>query len=152
MVFLASTIATLGFFLLLLLSAPTLVLMIAWVNKANVGTSIAIDGDRITLRDHTGRDSSCLLKDARYDESAIATKDAVVFLGRPLAWVYARDAVKNELLPRLEAAQKVQPMTMMKIFIDLRHPQGIVTVGSAVLLVAYLIYLAAEKTSGFGSV
>lgn len=122
-----------------------IVFLIAWVNKANVGTSVTVDGNRVTLRDHTGRDSSCFIKDLRYDETAIATKDAVVFLGRPMAWVYAREALKEQLLPRIEAGQKVTPWQMMRIFMELRHPQGLVTVGAGVILAVYVAWLAAQK-------
>lgn len=126
-----------------------IVLLIAWVNNANVGTSVTLDGNHITLRDHTGRDSTCTLSDVRYDDTAIATKDAVVFLGRPMAWVYERKSLQEQLLPRLVAAQKVTPWTMMQIFMKLRHPQGLVTVAVVAGLVAYLVYLAAERAGGY---
>lgn len=122
-----------------------IVLLIAWVNKANVGTSITLDGNRVTLRDHTGRNSSCFANDVRYDDTAIATKDAVVFLGRPTAWVYERKSLQEQLLPRIEAAQKVNPWTMIQILMKLRHPQGLVTAFSAACLVLYFAYLAANQ-------
>jgi hypothetical protein len=122
-----------------------IVLLIAWVNKANVGTSITLDGNRVTLRDHTGRNSSCYTKDLRYDDTAIATKDAVVFLGRPMASVYERKSLQKQLLPRIEAAQKVNPWTMIRILTKLRHPQGVVTVFSAACLVLYFVYLAVNQ-------
>jgi hypothetical protein len=122
-----------------------IVLLIAWVNRANVGTSITLDGDRLTLRDHTGRDSSCSIKKARYDDTAIATPDAVVFIGRPMAWVYRQEDIKEQLLPRIEAAQKVSPWTMMQIFVKLRHPQGLITVAAIAGLVVYLAFLGVEK-------
>jgi len=113
---------------------------VVWVNKANKGTAVRLAGDTLTLRDHTGRESSCSLHQVRYSDSAVATRDMVVFLGRPMAWLYPRKVIKSDLLPLLDAAQKVNPIAMMKILIELRHPQGLVTVLLGGLAVVILVY------------
>ncbi len=114
-----------------------IVLLIAWVNSANWGTSISVDGSTLTLRDHSGRLSSCRIPEVRFDDTAIATRDAVVILGRPQAQIYARDDVQERLLPRLDEAHRVGPIEMLKIQIQLRHPQGVVTVLAIIGLLAY---------------
>ena len=117
--------------------------LIAWVNRANWGTFVKIDGDAVTLRDFTGRESTCSIRKVRYDDTAIATNDAVVILGRPKARIYSRTDVKDALMPRLEVAQKVSALEMMKIQIQLRHPQGVVTIVALVALLIYgIVYLA----------
>ena len=105
-----------------------IVVLIVWVNNANWGTSISLDGQTLTLRDYTGRISSCALREARFDNTSIATRDAVVILGRPQAQVYDRESVQAHLIPRLGDAQRVGPIAMLKIQIELRHPQGIVAI------------------------
>jgi hypothetical protein len=115
----------------------SIVVLIRWINHSNTGTSIHIDGKLLTLRDHSGRESSCSLPEVRYDDTAIATPDAVVFLGRPPASIYKRKDLKDNLFPRLAEAQKVSPLQMQKILMQQRHPQGV----SAILaLVGLLIY------------
>lgn len=129
-----------GMYLLLLSSALiAFVILISWVNRANAGTAIIVRDGVVTLREHSGRESSCRIKKVRYDRSAIATRDMVVFLGQPMASVYDRVRVQDELCPRLAAAKKVSPWQMQKILIGLRHPQGLVTVFA---ILAFIVYAA----------
>ena len=129
-----------GMYLLLLSSALiAFVILISWVNRANAGTAIIVRDGVVTLREHSGRESSCRVKKVRYDRSAIATRDMVVFLGQPMASVYDRVRVQDELCPRLAAAKKVSPWQMQKILIGLRHPQGLVTVFA---ILAFIVYAA----------
>lgn len=110
---------------------------IIWMVRSNRGTAIRIAGNTLTLRDHTGRESSCPVRDVRYSTSAIATRDTAVFLGQPLAPVYSRKAIEQDLIPRLAPAQRVNPFSMTRILIEVRHPQGIVAVlalGAVVVL------------------
>ena len=109
----------------------------AWINRANWGTAISVDGDSLTLTDYTGRRSSCPIDRVRYDNTAIATADAVVMLGRPQHRVYAETDIQERLLPRLAGAQKVGAFEMLKIQVELKHPQGIVAV---IVIIAVLIY------------
>ncbi len=102
------------------------VVMMAWVHRANHGTSIRVAGGMLTLRDHAGRTSTSPIRDVRYDDTSIATQDAVVILGRPAARIYSDDAISGKLLPRLADARKVSAMEMIKIHVQLRHPQGVV--------------------------
>jgi hypothetical protein len=115
-----------------------IVLLVAWVNRANWGTSITLDGQTLTLRDYTGRKSSCAIREARFHDSAIATRDAVVVLGRAQAQIYSRSDVDQRLLPRLGDARRVGHVGILKILIQLRHPQGLVTVITIVGLLAYV--------------
>ena len=114
-----------------------IVAIMAWVNRANRGTSIRINGSTVTLRDHNGRESSSPLREVRYDASSIATRDTVVFLGRPMARIYNADDIKERLLPRLQQAQKVSPLQMMHIHVQLWHPQGVVTIVALLGIVIY---------------
>jgi hypothetical protein len=116
-----------------------IVLLVAWVNRANWGTSIEVDANTLTLRDYTGRQSSCALRDVRYDKTALATRDAVVILGRPQAQIYTREDVHERLVPRLADAQHVGAFGMFKIQIALKHPQGLVSVFA---LIGVIIYAA----------
>ncbi|MCH9696237.1 MAG: hypothetical protein K0U72_17105 [Gammaproteobacteria bacterium] len=102
--------------------------LVFWLQRSNIGTSIKLEGNLLTLCDHTGRQSSCTLTDVRYNENAIATLDAVVFLGRPMAWIYDHDKLKEELFPRLSETQKISPIKMQQVLFEQRHPQGVVTV------------------------
>lgn len=116
-----------------------IVMLIAWINKANWGTAIAVDGNMLTLRDHTGRMSTCPIRQVRYDNTAIATRDAVVILGRPKARIFAEADIHEQLMPRLSDAQRVGAIEMLKIQIQLRHPQGIVAVLALIGVLAYAV-------------
>jgi hypothetical protein len=117
------------------------VLLIAWINRANWGTAVLLDGQTLTLRDYTGRTSSCAIREARFDNTAIATRDAVVILGRRQAQIYKRADVQERLLPRLGDAQRVGPIGMLKIQIQVKHPQGLVTV---IAIVGILVFGAVK--------
>ena len=116
-----------------------IVLLIAWVNRANWGTSIMLDGRTLTLRDYTGRLSRCAIREVRFDDTAIATRDAVVILGRPQARIYNRTEIEQRLIPRLGDAQRIGPIAMLKLQIELRHPQGLVAV---IAMIGVLVYAA----------
>ncbi len=103
-------------------------ILMAWVNRANWGTSVTVNGSTVTLRDHKGRQSHCPIRQVRYDKTAIATRDTVVVLGLPNAQIYRRSDIQDKLLPRLVEAQEVGPIAMLKIQIEARHPQGMVVV------------------------
>ena len=121
-----------------------IVALIAWVNRANWGTAISLHEDRLTLRDYTGRESTCSIRQVRYDNTAIATRDTVVILGRPQNRIYPDDDVREQLMPRLVDAERVGAMEMLKIQVGFRHPQGLVTVIALVGVAIYgVVYLAA---------
>ncbi len=120
-----------------------IVALIAWVNRSNWGTFIKIEGDTVTLRDFSGRESRSPMRKVRYDDTAIATPDAVVVLGRPQAQIYARATVQDELVPRLDDAQRVGALEMLKIQVQLRHPQGVISIiAIAGVLIYGAVYLA----------
>lgn len=99
--------------------------LIAWINRVNTGTSICIRGDTVTLRDHTGRESTCPIKDVLYDHTAIATPDLAVFLGQPQMPIYDRQILENQVFPRLANARHVSIWTMQLTLFRVRHPQGL---------------------------
>ncbi|MDJ0907270.1 MAG: hypothetical protein QNI96_14715 [Woeseiaceae bacterium] len=112
-------------------------ILMAWVNRANWGTSVTVDGDTVTLTDHTGRQSRCPIRQVRYDKTAIATRDTVVILGLPNAQIYKRSDIQEKLLPRLAEAREVGPLAMLRIQIEARHPQGMVAVLTIVGLLGF---------------
>lgn len=114
-----------------------IVVLMIWINRANWGTSVSVDGNTVTLTDHTGRQSRCPIGQVRYDNTAIATRDVLVILGLPNAQIYNRTAVRDQLLPRLAEAQKVGPFEMLKLQVQLGHPQGIVVVLGLLALAVY---------------
>ncbi|MEL7185686.1 MAG: hypothetical protein AAFN50_04525 [Pseudomonadota bacterium] len=126
----------------IILAAPLLGLfvviqLVAWASRGNWTTSIEVDGDTLILRDYSGRLSRCPIREVRYDDNAIATRDAVVILGRPQARVYKQSDIEERLMPRLAAAQNVGAFGMLKVQVELRHPQGIfVLVATVAALVA----------------
>jgi hypothetical protein len=119
----------------------SIVVLISWINGSNTGTAIRVDGDLVTIREHSGRESSCPVREVRYDDTAIATKDAVVFLGRPPASIYKRKDLQEKLFPRLAEAQKVSPLQMQKILMQQRHPQGVTAILAIVGLVIYAVWV-----------
>ncbi|MDJ0916482.1 MAG: hypothetical protein QNJ05_01880 [Woeseiaceae bacterium] len=120
-----------------------IVAMVAWVNRGNWGTAIMLDGDRLTLRDHTGRESTCSIRQVRYDDTAIATRDTVVILGRPQNRVYTDGDVREQLMPRLVDASRIGALEMLKLQIELKHPQGLITVFALVGVAIYaFVYFA----------
>ena len=123
--------------LISMVGAAAIMMLIAWTNRSNWGTSIRVEGQTVTLRDHTGRQSSCAIRDVRYDDTAIATRDVVVILGRPNSRIYEQKDVQERLMPRLGEAQRVGPMEMLKIQVSLWHPQGVFAVIAAIGLLVY---------------
>lgn len=118
--------------------------LIVWVGRANTGTAIRIQGRQAMLRDHTGRESTCPVQELRYDNTAVATHDVVIFLGRAHAHVYDQRQLEDVLFPRIADAQKVSAFEMQKILFALRHPQGLSSVLAVVGLVAYAIVTLLE--------
>jgi hypothetical protein len=102
--------------------------LIARTGRVNTGTAIGLKGERITLRDHTGRDSICRISDVIYDHTTIATPDMAVFLGQPQMSIYNQEILQEKLFPRLAEARRVSVWEMQKTLIRIRHPQGQITV------------------------
>lgn len=127
--------------LAILLIPPILIALITWINRTNTDTSIRVDGDRVTLRDYAGRKSSCTIANVRYNHLAIATKDAVVFLGQSGASVYDRKLLKQALFPRLSGVPKSSALEMQMILIQQRHPQGVMWASGVVVLVLWGLWL-----------
>ena len=63
-----------------------------------------------------------------------------MFLGRPMAAIYKQKVLEKELFPRLDGAQKVSAMHMQQILIQLRHPQGVITVVAVIGLIVYAVW------------
>ena len=62
-----------------------------------------------------------------------------------MAAVYQRKLLQEQLLPRLSGASKVSPLKMMQILIELRHPQGVITLIAAVALILYASWAIAVR-------
>ena len=119
--------------------------LIARTGRMNTGTAIGLRGERITLRDHTGRDSTCRLQDAIYDHTAIATQDMAVFLGQPQMSIYNQEILQEKLFPRLAEAQRVSVWEMQKTLIRIRHPQGIITVLTIIGIAAGAAWMLVQE-------
>lgn len=127
-------------FMLPVAGITIIVVLAGWIIRANADTAIHIDGDVVTLREHSGRESSAPLDEVRYTDMAIATRDAVVFLGRPSESLYNREDLDEKLFPRLVRARKVSELQMQKILIQQRHPQGITVALSVLGLLIYAVW------------
>jgi hypothetical protein len=119
----------------------SIVVLISWINRSNVGTAIRVEDNLVTLRDYSGRESSCPIHELRYDDTAIATQDTMVFLGRPPASIYKRKELQEKLFPRLAEAQKVPALQMQKILIQQRHPQGVTAILALVGILIYAVWV-----------
>ena len=113
--------------------------LIAWLSRANSKSAIGVHGETLTLRNHSGQESTCSIRDASYDKTVVATRDMAVFLGQSPAAFYDREILEEHLFPRLADAKKLSTWQMQMLLIKLRHPQGLVTVFS---LLAMLLYAA----------
>ncbi len=114
-------------------------LLIVWVSRSNTGTAIKLHNDLLTLRDHAGRESSCTVREVRYNRTVLATRDMAVFLGQPPVALYDRELLDKELFPRLKVAKKLSAWNMQLLLMELKHPQGIVTI---IVLAGMAIYAA----------
>lgn len=120
--------------------------LIARTGRVNAGTAIGLRGEKITLRDHTGRDSTCRIEDAIYDHTAIATQDMAVFLGQPQMSIYNQEVLKEKLFPRLAEAQRVSVWEMQKTLIRIRHPQGLITLLTILGIAAGSVWMLVRPT------
>ena len=100
--------------------------LIAWVSRVNTGTAIGLRGIHVTLRDHTGRKATCLIKDLVYDRTVVASQDMAVFLGQPHMPLYDRELIDTQLLPKLADATALSVWKMQAKLIRMRHPQGLI--------------------------
>ena len=129
---------------LALQAAATIVIILGfiWMGRVNLGTAIGLHRDRITLRDHTGREATHSIADVIYDGTAIATPDMAVAFGNEKMPIYNRDQIASLLLPRLKQSQEVNTLKMQSALIRMQHPQGIATllgIGFIVITLAYML-------------
>ena len=122
-------------------------LLVAWVTRVNTRTAIGLRGGLVTLRDHTGRETTHPLSQAMFDGTTLATPDMAVFLGQPASSLYDRQEVMRHLYPRLGAARAISVIAMLQHMVRLRHPQGLILV---LLLFALIAGLAALMLGAFG--
>jgi len=113
-----------------------------WMTRVNTETSICLDGDRIILRIHTGREARVSAKEVFFSESVVATDDMAIFLGQHQTPLYDRKKVVDALRSRLPATQEVSHWAMQKKLIAMRHPFGLVLVlVAATMIVLGLLFL-----------
>ncbi len=122
-------------------------LLIVWVTRSNTGTAIKLHGNLLTLRDHSGRESSCPVREVRYTNTVLATRDMAVFLGQRPAALYDRELLDKELFPRLDAAKKLSAWHMQLLLLELKHPQGYVTIIAIAGVVIYAALALAGRIS-----
>ena len=94
------------------------------VNNALVATAVTLRGKEITLRDHKGHEATYPLREAIYNDTAIAAGNTAVFFGQKKMAVYDRAVLERDLFPRLGDARKVGPWEMQKALFRMRHPQS----------------------------
>jgi len=102
-----------------------LLFLVTRMNAANVKTAIGLCGDQITLRDQTGSDTTCAVKNIIYNQATIASPDRAVFLGQPPMPIYDRETLEAQVFPRLAAAKAVSAWEMQMTLIRMRHPLGV---------------------------
>ncbi|MDH3440138.1 MAG: hypothetical protein OEM63_05265, partial [Gammaproteobacteria bacterium] len=113
-----------------------------WMTRVNTKTSICLDGDRVILRIHTGREARVSAKDVFFSDSVVATDDMAIFLGQHQTPLYDREKVVDVLRSRLPATQEVSHWAMQKKLIAMRHPFGLVFVlAVATMFVLGLLFL-----------
>lgn len=102
--------------------------LMLWFRKAVASSSIRFDVNRITLRDHTGREVSSPYHAVRYSGAAVTAGELAVFLGQPQMPIYDRDALIATLSQRVPADARISEFRMQMKLIAIRHPQGMLTV------------------------
>ena len=100
--------------------------VIFWITRSTLGTAIGFEGRNLILRNHKGVESRHPINKVVYNESAIATPDMAVLLGKNAMRLYDPATVKEQILPRLGAAEAVPPVKMQRLLFRLQRPQGTV--------------------------
>ena len=119
-------------------------IMFLWLLKVNhnlVNSAIGLEGDQITLRDHTGREGRYAVRDVIYSDIAVAAPDMAVFLGQNQMAVYDRQTLDTQLFPRLTEARSVPAWEMQKALLRMRHPQSLVLIAAFVSVLAAGMWL-----------
>lgn len=117
--------------------------VIHWITRGALATAIGFEAGDLILRNHKGRESRCPVSAVMYNEVAIATADMAVLLGNHKSWLYDQTTVREQILPRLEAAQAIPPPQMRRLLMRLQRPQGLalmlVIVGLAAVAALHLL-------------
>jgi len=108
--------------------------------RTNLATSIRISKNRIVILDHTGHETNATHDSVFFSDSYIAADGAAVFFGHLNTPIYNKEHVLGELSRRLGSAQKISAWTMQKKLVTMRHPQGLITVVSIVLMFAIALF------------
>jgi hypothetical protein len=112
-----------------------------WISRVNLGTTIGLHRDRITLRDHSGREVKHAIGDTIYDGRMIATPDMAIALGNEQIPFYDKEAIAAVLLPRLNESQEVSVLAMQAALIRMRHPLGILNVVGLLMIAGFLAWM-----------
>ena len=147
LVYLFFTVETMRYNLLLtatFFGAAAVIFLTNWLARVDSDTAIGFRGSQITLRDHTGRESTYPVSAAYYDDIAVATSDMAVFLGPRHKPLYDRENAVPLICERLGESQKISYWKMQGMLIEMRHPHGILTIVSVTGLLAAAIGMMAK--------
>ncbi len=111
-----------------------------WTIRVNLSSSIRITDNRVTILDHSGRETHAARNAVYFSNSFVAVDSAAVFLGQGNAPIYDREDVIRALENRLPATQRVSAWAMQKRLIAMRHPHGLATLMSVALLLVIAAY------------
>lgn len=115
-------------FVLPIVVIATIFVPLLYASQSNMSSAIGLQGQNVTLRDHTGRETTYPASKMSYSENGIAGPDSAVFLGQQQLAIYDRHLLETQVFPRLASATSVSAWEMQKMLIRVRHPQGMATV------------------------
>ena len=117
--------------------------VIFWITRSTIGTAIGFERGDLILRNHKGVESRHPISKVVYNESAIATPDMAVLLGKNAMRLYDPAMVKEQILPRLGDAESIPPVKMQRLLFRLQRPHGtvfiLVIVGLAAVVALHLL-------------
>ncbi len=114
-------------------------LLADWMTRISTNTAIYVDGDRVLLKNHTGRESRASVHDVLYSDNMVATEDMAIFLGQGEHPIYDKEHVLSVLRGRLPASQRISQWEIQKRLIAMRHPYGLVTILALLVVVIVAI-------------
>ncbi|MDH3338280.1 MAG: hypothetical protein OER22_02440 [Gammaproteobacteria bacterium] len=117
--------------------------VIYWITRSTLGTAIGFEGGDVILQNHNGVKSRHPTSAVMYNETAIATPDMAVLLGKRNMRLYDKATVAEQILPRLRDAEFIPQVKMQRLLFGLQRPQGtvflLVIAGLAAVAATYLI-------------
>jgi len=109
------------------------------MSRANMGTSIRIDSDRVTLCNHRGETAKSALSKVFFSDNAIVAGNMAVFFGQGKTPIYDKDRVLEELTRRIPASQRISQWAMGKKLLAIRHPLTLAGIATVFVLILVLV-------------